>query len=441
MLGTALQLIGWRSFESSNGADLLPIHLRTVGDAVFINDVRHAIKLVIGQDAASVSADTSCRSSQLTLAKYLSLRRSPDPPADVREELEAGLKLIERLRSRRYYRPIFRALPSLQDKNLKVNAKLIAEKLRHPDVRFQVEREIEKVAKLKLGSVVIHCPRQTTAEKIANALLYLPGEAGGDDKLCRLHDISCLVRKIFKKHQQAIKAVEKMYRSMWRLLVYVAPEYVPRHSEIAKVIGQVLFEAVGSQDARTVHPDGALRNDPMLERELTTREREMKWRTAHSRPTYAAEQDVSVFGAALREFAAGRGLELARDADALKLQLESIFIGQEVMTSTIVTTKAPEGLFGDNHLPNEARFLDALARQLGVKKFTAEQRKKFTEFFQEFLFVKEQQAFDQYLSAMEGSLIVVAGDRNRPFNTSMVLGRLKDLLDGDLPKESNRQGS
>src|SRR5208282_6097381 len=120
----------------------------------------------------------------------------------------------------------------------------VADRLRHPDIRYRVERDIEVAAGLRLGSIVIHCPRETTAEKIANALLVMPDADAEKAKICRLHDITELSKELFSTHEQAIKAVESMYKSMWRLVVYVSPEYLPRYEDIIAKAGEVLYQAV-----------------------------------------------------------------------------------------------------------------------------------------------------------------------------------------------------
>lgn len=449
MLGTALQLIGWRTIPGDTGGELMPAHLRTVGDAVFINEVRHAVKLVLA-GTVNAPASTIRQSSQLTLARYLSLRRSPDRPEDIRIELEAGLRLLSRLRARRYYRPIFRALPSLQEKKLQVKAGLIGNTFREPEKRYQAERDIERRAGLALGSVVIHCPRPTTARKVANALLFFPGIDASDDKICRLRDIKCLVRKIFGKHQRAIKAVEKMYLSMWRLVVYVAPEYVPEHERIAEVVGQVLFEQVGSDEARGLFPQGALSNDPMLDRELRTRSREMEQRSAvkdgSEEPVNArAAEGYSVVSTILERLASERGVDLdpGQTPDALEQKIRSLFLEAPGSVSPEVRPEdSVEGIVATEGLANIDRFLTVLAQQLGVKRFSQTQKAKFSEFYEECLVAREQEAFDAYLLQMEEAFKGTTSDRHRPFNIAVVLKNLRALLDGTLfTKDPDRPGN
>ena len=60
-----------------------------------------------------------------------------------------------------------------------------------------------------------------------------------------------------------------MYGSMWRLHVYVAPEYLQGWHEIAKAAGQVIFELVDVHNHFSDLSDRGWRNDPRLEDEET----------------------------------------------------------------------------------------------------------------------------------------------------------------------------
>jgi HD superfamily phosphohydrolase len=273
MLGTALQLLGWRRADREpEGQDILPSRLRHIGDAVFLHDIGNAVRMVLANASPLVpSGGEQFVGSQIPLAQRLEARRLGGVRETTESELSAGLELLRRLRARRFYRPVFRVLPSLQESKLKVKPGDVANKLRHPDARYRVEREIEVAAGLRLGSIVIHCPRENTAEKVANALLVMPDADVEKAKICRLHDITQLSSELFSTHEEAIHAVEAMYRSMWRLVVYVSPEYMPRYEEIISKAGEVLFRVVGSKDAKRMYPDAALQNDPMLQIELEKR--------------------------------------------------------------------------------------------------------------------------------------------------------------------------
>jgi hypothetical protein len=182
-------------------------------------------------------------------------------------ELRAARLLLSRLTSRRYFRPVFRALPSTKDTTLQAGPDALANLFRQPDLRYKAEREIETKAQLPTGTITIHCPTRTTARKIANVFLTKPDPAG-DDPVCKLKDIASLDKDIFGEHERAVKAVEHMYGSMWRLTVYVASEHFERWEEIRDAAGRVIFEAVDVHHHFTDRPERKWRNDPSLDREL-----------------------------------------------------------------------------------------------------------------------------------------------------------------------------
>ncbi len=92
----------------------------------------------------------------------------------------------------------------------------------------------------------------------------------GEDEVCKLKDIGTVDPLIFGEHEKAVKAVEQMYGSMWRLAVYVAPEYLPRYKEISETAGRVIFETMDDHG----HFSGAdipWENDQNLEKELAAK--------------------------------------------------------------------------------------------------------------------------------------------------------------------------
>jgi HD superfamily phosphohydrolase len=323
MLGTALQLLGLRDeslFDrqqqapvapttagqvnvnpvgASRETGILPERLRYIGDAVFIHDLYEAgvfARLVLEkQQAAGLSHvgsfedsakcqhcqnavnDVSCtglseselrRNCEIQLAAEILSRHQFCEIATALREIGAGLRLIQRLRARRYLRPIFRALPNVQHKAYHIDAECMADKFRNPVIRYVAEREIERRGNLPPGSVVIHCPKSSTAEKIANVLLTLPDFDGSPTMPVRLRHIHQLDPLIFGAHENAIQAVEKMYHSMWRLLVFVAVEHMPDYPEISEIAGRVIFEHVAPAPVLKTHPKGTVKNDPLFELEL-----------------------------------------------------------------------------------------------------------------------------------------------------------------------------
>lgn len=275
MLGTALQLLGWRQGMGADGRPELPSHLRFVGDDVFLHEVRSAAlelldwfgtqeqeHVVDGRDVDSLGTPGANNG----LAAALLRLRIKQRIATARDELLAATRLLDRLSARRYLRPVFRALPSA---TILVGADGLADAFRNSQTRFEAEREIEQRATLRLGSVVIHCPRRAPATKIANVLLVQPGT--GDDDVAKLRHIASLDRAIFGEHETAIQAVEQMYASMWRLVVYAAPEQMTAYKEIARVAGRVILEKTDPHRHYADRPDLVCDNDPSLARELESK--------------------------------------------------------------------------------------------------------------------------------------------------------------------------
>ena len=274
MLGTALQLIGWRKRD---GVALLsfPAYFQRLGDDVFIHELREILRLARSLlrtlspgeplDLKLLSGLTEARTPRDRLLIDVLAARVGTPTDDTLTDLNAASHILDRLSSRRFPRPIFRALPSSRDLRLEAGAEALAFTFREPDARFKAERAIESEAGLPRGSVFIHCPRRATAEKVANVLLVRRGKEGKEE-ICKLRNVSQLDPQVFGQHELAIQAVEKMYRSMWRLVVYVAQEHVAQHEKIGKAAGSVLFAALDVHEH--FDPGQVWQNDEQLEKEL-----------------------------------------------------------------------------------------------------------------------------------------------------------------------------
>lgn len=300
MLGTALQMLGWHSRIGRDRPEL-PYQLRFVGDDVFLNDLRAAAQILVdwcnGRDpgevigAVHLEALAPLSRTHNGLVSELLKLRVGQSVSEAKQDFSSALLLLDRLGSRRYYRPVFRALPSSKDLRLQVGAAGLASIFRQPDVRYATERRIEIEAGLPIGSVVIHCPLRKTAEKIANVLLVNPGPDAVDE-VCKLRDIKLLDEKIFGEHQHAIQAVESMYSSMWRLVVYVAPEHLVMHKKIAESAGRVVFETIDHYGHFSDSPNVVWQNDPHLETELEEKSSDIR-----GVPTEGDESELSGFGA------------------------------------------------------------------------------------------------------------------------------------------------
>src|SRR5262249_36706408 len=158
----------------------------------------------------------------------------------IRGDMRAALRLLGRLRARRYHKIVFRMLPDVQVVGLHdLMVEDIAEKFLNPHIRKIAEREIERRLDppLPLGSIVIHCPPAAGPAKIANILITddLTDEDGCPKNAARLRDIGKVNSKIFGEHEKSVTALERMYQSTWRLAVSVARPHEARWQEIKEI--------------------------------------------------------------------------------------------------------------------------------------------------------------------------------------------------------------
>jgi HD superfamily phosphohydrolase len=300
MLGAALQLMGWRELDPGN-SPRFPKNLEFVGDDVFLYDIGAALEFLIGTlsqvpkesliDAQIMEKTRGLESLHNGLIVHLLKLRDGKPAGPLFEELSAAKLLLDRLTSRRYFRPVFRASPGTKEPILQLDADDLADIFTDSNLRYRTEREIEDKAGLPKGTITIHCPKRNTAEKIANVLLTKPAEDGETDPVHPLNEISELDPKTFEKHRVAVKAVEDMYKSMWRLTVYAAPEHMERWKDISDAAGRAIFEAAGdfNENPCKDRADGSWPNDEHLVSEL-----KRKTDAAYVPP--GAESDLSEFG-------------------------------------------------------------------------------------------------------------------------------------------------
>jgi HD superfamily phosphohydrolase len=268
MLGGALQHIGWKK---------LPEHLTYVGDPVFLHQVSEAARIARDMlmkhrgsattlttalfESLSKPLDAVPLTGVIVAAKQLLRDRIEEPIKSILEDLRAGIRLLDRLSARRYYRPMFRVLPSHNPQN--IDAEQIANIFRNPGNRFRTERAIERAANLPAGTIVIHCPNSEGPRKIAAMLIAMDP----DSQAHKLRDIEKLNPALFQKHQEAVRALEEMYASMWRLVVAIAPPFRSDFERINKHIGHVLNAEI-TEKVLGHRQEREWANDPLMEREL-----------------------------------------------------------------------------------------------------------------------------------------------------------------------------
>jgi HD superfamily phosphohydrolase len=149
---------------------------------------------------------------------------------EIKARAEASRSILLKLSARRYPKLAYRLDPSNRAGGENNHVKL-AKRYNRPDERFKLERYIEKMCDLPLGTVHVHCPVATTSMKVAHALVV------GND----LTNVSHLrtVTKIYgdseqlSPYEQEIQAIEDMYRSIWRMNIYVDTAFRDRRAVVA----------------------------------------------------------------------------------------------------------------------------------------------------------------------------------------------------------------
>lgn len=265
MLGTALQMLGF-------SRNTFPQHLQLLGDDVFLHQLRESTRLALTilssigrrrRSNASVSlvlrlARKRLRNavdigSERTALDILSARAALSDGKKLTElhsdcgwivpdktrsevgvsiqELTAAGRLLERLNARRYFRPVFRLLPNVGLPLASMSHETVADTFLNPIVRWHAERSIEREARVPLGSVVMHSPSALGPRKIAMILIVWRGRDGREEAR-PLREIGKLDADLFGEVQTAVEALERMYASMWRLVVSVDPRL---HTSAAQV--------------------------------------------------------------------------------------------------------------------------------------------------------------------------------------------------------------
>ncbi len=275
MLGSAVQLIGW---------ERLPSQYLFVGDDVFLHEVGEVARVVRAllqqHRSTGITVDdvlVNCVKRLISVpggglaasAEALLVARKAEPIETVIVDLTAAIRLLNRLGARRYHRPIFRLLPNVAVPELHLGAAQVAEIFRNASTRAAAERAVEHRAGLPRGAVTIHCPKGDGPKKIAEILLLY--EDTDKEIVHPLREIRQLNPQVFSEHEAAVLALERMYASMWRLVVSVAPPFVARYQAINAEIQTVLFSTLhGAIVGEAPDPSlkGRVDNDPAMVREL-----------------------------------------------------------------------------------------------------------------------------------------------------------------------------
>lgn len=150
---------------------------------------------------------------------------------EIRQNSNAARVLLWKLSARRYPKLVYRLQGDVRHSD-QDDAKSLAAKYGNPQARFQLERKVETMCHLPLGSEVIHCPKRSTTMKVAQALIV-----GSDLKRAHhLRDIRKVISVGLEPYEDEIRAIERMYMSIWQLHVFVDIAHLQKHRLVARVM-------------------------------------------------------------------------------------------------------------------------------------------------------------------------------------------------------------
>jgi len=135
---------------------------------------------------------------------------------DVNNRARSASIVLWRLASRRLPKLAFRLRPGAHQSGGNDLADL-AKAYTNPATRYDLERRLETVANLPMGSVTIHCPGRRASMKLAGVLVV-----GNDPmKVRQLRDVKEIVSEELEPYQEEIQSVEKMYASIWQFQIFL----------------------------------------------------------------------------------------------------------------------------------------------------------------------------------------------------------------------------
>jgi HD superfamily phosphohydrolase len=231
MLGTAVQLLGLKD---------LPGWMQVLGDQELLRILtaiaRNLETLVELFAARSDSSDSGSwetvvneawtgdrRMAGILIEAIRSILDKPEPskrlPSDQIESLleraRSARNVLWRLRSRRFPKLSYR-LRQAHHTGGETDV-TIAETYSQPEARYLLERSIEKLCNLPIGSIFIHCPRRKTSMKVAEVLVV-----GADiGKAAQLRNLTDVSPEGLQPYQDEIRAVQDMYFSIWQFHAYL----------------------------------------------------------------------------------------------------------------------------------------------------------------------------------------------------------------------------
>lgn len=235
MLGTAVQLLGLRD---------LPQWMQVLGDQQFLltlSNISEHVEYICGALARATPDSDQPEWTQLVKSLWPSDPRmsaliieivsslvpgataptqlTADQIDQVRLRAHSARNLLSRLKSRRLPKLAYRLRNAHHTGG--DSDETIAGKYSTPLERYRLERRIEEVCQLPMGSVVIHCPKRKMSMKVAEAVVI----GANLGVAARLREVTKVSPEGLEPYQREILAVEDMYKSIWQFHAYIDPTY------------------------------------------------------------------------------------------------------------------------------------------------------------------------------------------------------------------------
>lgn len=231
LLGTAAQLLGLRE---------TPAWMQVLGDQQFLaqlESLAYRLQEISASDVtpeqrrASTDQLKGMDSDLYALVGDTVQEISGTPLSEMNERggedwrqinlrARASSLALWRLSSRRLPKLAFRLRPGAHQSGGKDLAEL-AKEYTNPATRYALERRLEAMVNLPMGSVSIHCPGRRASMKLAGVLVV-----GNDPhKVRRLRDVKEIIKEELEPYEEEIRAVESMYASIWQFQIFLDDAY------------------------------------------------------------------------------------------------------------------------------------------------------------------------------------------------------------------------
>ncbi|MGA9063435.1 MAG: hypothetical protein WB341_17460 [Terracidiphilus sp.] len=250
MLGTAIQLLGLRD---------LPIWMQVLGDIEFVATL---IRLAAGAEQMCGRLDPNTlagntqpwpdvvraawpvepKMAELVSTVFQGIHPDITPSTSlathhldkVRLNVRGARNVLWKLNSRHFPKLAYR-LGSAHHTGGDSD-ETIAEKYSGPEERFELERRIERICNLPIGSTFVHCPRHKTSIKVAEALVV----GSNLEKAAQLRDVIEISPDGLQPYQSEIRAIEEMYKSIWHLHAFLDPTFWDKQPIVAQAFERAL---------------------------------------------------------------------------------------------------------------------------------------------------------------------------------------------------------